>query len=143
METDRKSKRILWILFVVIAMALCVFIACNAQNTKKISEVEIQQRLKWDDEVIRAYNHLLHRVWLDKPSYIEDVLTESDEWVELDSLLNSHWEDTFEFYDAQDSIDYYNNQYENEIIDPGCIPGLPKKVRKQDSVFSSCGNQDK
>lgn len=57
---------------------------------------------------MRAYNNLLHRVWIDRPGYVEEVLSETREFVVLDSLLNSDWDDIFIFYDVKDSIDYHH-----------------------------------
>ena len=99
--------------------------------------------IEWYENTLRAYNHLLHRVWIDKPSYVEDCLTETNEWYVLDSLMNSHWEDTFEFYNEEDSLSYHLNL--DDIINPGCYRVvkhivIPEKTQqKLDEVF---GNGD-
>lgn len=55
-------------------------------------------------------NDLLHRVWIDRPTYVEDALMESEEFAYADSLRESDWEDTFEFWDEADSIAYCQNK---------------------------------
>lgn len=115
-----------------VAILLMAFIACQRTSTRATARIpedtEYMRELRWYDETLRAYNHLLHRVWIDRPNYVEDVLTECDEFIELDSLLNGHWGDTFEFYNNYDSICYHNN-WVNENNLP---PHVEKKLR---SVF--------
>ena len=64
--------------------------------------------------MIAAYAAVLHRVWIDNPSYVEDVLSESDEFVYLDSIRCHDHEDTFFFWSEQDSLDYENNLLDAE-----------------------------
>lgn len=61
------------------------------------------------NKIIQAYSDVLHRVWIDRPSYVEDVLWETDEILVLEMLLGGDWNMTFEFHDEQDSIDYNDN----------------------------------
>lgn len=61
------------------------------------------------NKIIDAYSNVLHRVWIDRPSYVEDVLWETDEILVLEMLLGGDWDMTFEFHDEQDSIDYNDN----------------------------------
>jgi len=119
MRTDKNSESVIVTLIAIVALSLMLFITC--QRERKVNAEPVNSESQWDKEVIRAYNHLLHRVWIDRPSYVEDVLTETDEFVVLDSLLNGHWEDTFEFYSEEDSIAYHMNQYYENAIDPGCV----------------------
>ena len=60
-------------------------------------------------------NDLLHRVWIDRPTYVEDALMESEEFAYADSLRESDWEDTFEFWNDSDSIAYYKNREVEQI----------------------------
>ena len=77
------------------------------QDKEAIMALEYKNQLYGD--MLRSYNHLLHRIWLDNPTYVEEVLTESDEFCELDGLLGGQWEDTFQFYNEEDSITYHMN----------------------------------
>jgi len=61
-------------------------------------------------QINAAYSNLLHKIWIDNPNYVDDVISESDEFAVLDSLHNGDWEDTFEFWSESDSINYLNNQ---------------------------------
>lgn len=97
----------IFVLVVAIAMLL---IGCSTQAANAaIPEKELKVDSVHDAKVINAYSALLHRIWLDKPSYVEDVLWEYDEMLELDELLNGDWENTFEFWNKQDSIEYHLN----------------------------------
>lgn len=101
---------------VYIAMMLAitlVFITslfgCKTQPAKAgIPETELWKQQD-SQRIIDAYSNVLHRIWIDKPSYVEDVLWESDEMLELDELLGGEWDKTFEFWSTQDSIEYHLN----------------------------------
>ena len=75
-----------------------------------------------------AYKAVIHRVWLDKPSYVEDVLWETDEMLHLDALLDGDWGDTFEFWSEKDSIDYHTNWAYDPltIYHPDVMPSKPQ-----------------
>lgn len=60
-------------------------------------------------ELMRAFKDVIHRVYMDRPDYVENILAESEEFKTLDSLLHGDWDDVFYFYNQQDSIDYHNN----------------------------------
>ena len=131
MKTDETSKKIIILIICIALLFLVAFISCNGNSSANANipeDTEYMRELRWYDETLRAYNHLLHRVWIDRPNYVEDVLTECDEFIELDSLLNGHWGDTFEFYNRYDSVCYHNN-WMNENNLP---PHVEKKLR---SVF--------
>lgn len=74
-----------------------------------------------------AYAAVIHRVWIDQPSYVEDVLWETDEMLHLDALLEGNWEDTFYFWSEKDSIDYATNWKR----DPLCIQIEPDTIPQQ------------
>ena len=135
MKTDNRSQNIIMMVIIVILTALVIYIAKRrpspvAAQTVVTETVMTAADKQWYEETLRAYNHLLHQVWLDRPSYVEDVLSEYDEFITLDSLLNGHWEDTFEFYNTQDSIEYHQNWFREHSLDPGCeeIPELPSRT---------------
>ena len=54
-----------------------------------------------------AYVRVLHRVWVDNPSYVEDVLFETDEFI--------HLGDVFTFWCDKDSIAYHKNIERQQI----------------------------
>ena len=132
---------------IVILTALVIYIAKRrpspvAAQTVVTETVMTAADKQWYEETLRAYNHLLHQVWLDRPSYVEDVLSEYDEFITLDSLLNGHWEDTFEFYNETDSIRYHNSWYEerHDPMCPDCYEIKPNRV--QQSLYDLFGNGD-
>lgn len=57
----------------------------------------------------KACKKLIHRIWLDNPVYVEDVLWETDEMLELDHLLGGNWDNTFDLQTEQDTISYSKN----------------------------------
>lgn len=87
------------------AMSSCPSRPANAQSYYR----GLQKDTTELRQIIRAYNHLLHQIWIDKPNYFEEALMESDEFMELNDLLYSQWEDTFQFYNENDSIRYHRN----------------------------------
>jgi len=81
--------------------------AYTSSNRDAIMALEYKNKLY--DDMLRSYNHLLHRIWLDNPTYVEEVLTESDEFCTLNDMMGGQWEDTFQFYNEEDSITYHMN----------------------------------
>lgn len=107
---DKEQKNYLKAIFTILAfftlfiVSLCLA-SCSTQSAKAaIPETELK-----DKKIIDAYNKLLHRIWIDKPSYVEDVLNEYDEFLELDELLEGNWDKTFEFWSTKDSVEYHLN----------------------------------
>jgi len=105
--TLREFYFFIWAIFATIAA-----IAAGAICFKHKEEVS-QLRLERAENVkeVVMYRKLLHRIWLTKPSYVEDVLVESDEFNRLNELYDGNWEDTFMLWNDQDSIDYEINKY--------------------------------
>lgn len=98
----------------MIAMVLLLFLTsilcgCSSRNPARASVRILRQDTTELRQIIRAYNHVLHRVWIDNPNYVEDVLNETDEFCNLNDVLYSQWDDTFTFYNERDSIYYYEN----------------------------------
>lgn len=110
-EKDYLKTLSLTIVFVCAAVLL--FIMCTARTntaSANIPEKGVYLRSSEDyNKIINAYSNVLHRVWIDRPSYVEDVLWETDEILVLEALLGGDWDMTFEFHDEQDSIDYNDN----------------------------------
>lgn len=121
-DLDCTAKNVIKIsimaMVVTVLFCMCIILnsckscgnTANAYTQSKndaIMALEYKNQLYGD--MLRAYNHLLHRIWLDNPTYVEEVLTESDEFCTLDGMLGSNWEDTFQFYNEEDSLSYYMN----------------------------------
>lgn len=99
-----KMIAVLLVFFTLFITAVCLTSCSTQAANAAIPETELK-----NNRVINAYSALLHRIWIDKPSYVEDVLWECDEMLELNELLNGEWENTFEFWNKQDSIEYNLN----------------------------------
>ena len=95
-------------IFGLITLAIAALLYGANYNPSKTVSIETNKCHDYQ-KLMRAYNNLLHRVWIDRPGYVEEVLSETREFVVLDSLLNSDWDDIFIFYDVKDSIDYHHN----------------------------------
>lgn len=91
-----------------IGLFLFAINSCTQSVKADIPEKHMSNAIK-QQRIINAYSNLLHRIWLDKPSYVEDVLWEYDEMLELDELLEGDWDKTWEFWSKQDSIEYHLN----------------------------------
>lgn len=95
----------------VILFFVILFAAMSAAHAN-IPENVVDNR---DAKIIRAYGNLLHEIWLDKPSYVEDALMEGDAFIELDELLDGEWGDVFVLRNKKDSIEYHNNWNSEEL----------------------------
>lgn len=134
-EQDKKNWNALkkWSTFLVFVIVVCLFLLLASTMYSCASRPASAQTyhggLKKDTTelraIIRAYNHLVHQIWLDKPNYFEEALMESDEFMELNDLLYSQWGDTFRFYNEDDSIRYHRNwttgdgRFEYEELEEG------------------------
>lgn len=105
--TLREFYFFIWAMFATIATIATIAICFKNKEEIEILRLERAENVK---EVI-MYRDLLHRIWLTKPLYVEDVLVESDEFNRLNELYDGDWEDTFELWNSQDSIDYEINKY--------------------------------
>lgn len=105
--TLREFYFFIWAMFATIATIATIAICFKNKEEIEILRLERAENVK---EVV-MYRELLHRIWLTKPSYVEDVLVESDEFNRLNELYDGDWEDTFELWNYQDSIDYEINKY--------------------------------
>ena len=118
-EQDKKNWNALrrwgtFMIFVIVVILLFLLSAtmssCNSQSANaQTYNGSLRQDTTELRAIIRAYNHLIHEIWLDKPNYFEEALMESNEFLELNDLLYSQWEDTFKFYNEEDSIRYHRN----------------------------------
>lgn len=91
--------------------------------------VMLQYEVDNQREIIKAYGNLLHVIWLDKPTYIEECLSESDEFAVLDVMFDSEWGDIFKFRCEEDSLAYIHNwdneQYVTRIVKHVVSPKPP------------------
>ena len=107
---DKQQKDSLKMIAVLLVFfALFITALCLASCSTQVANAAIPETELKDKRIINAYSRLLHRIWLDKPSYVEDVLWETDEMLELDELLDGDWDKTFEFWTTKDSIEYNLN----------------------------------
>jgi hypothetical protein len=112
--------------------------AIQAQITIEHSQVNYYK------ELVHAYGLVLHRVWIDRPCYTEDALMETQEFAELQNLLEDEdYHEIFKFYDENDSIEYHDNWNTNDALTtPHCIYIPPEVKIKLDEVFKEYGNGD-
>ena len=105
-----------FLLFFAAALTGCSSQSISA-NTAEGQEAEIfMLRCKVANQkaIIKAYEDVLHEVWLDKPAYVEDALAEGDAFIHLDEIMGEN--DVFRFHSKKDSIRYMNNWYGGERL---------------------------
>lgn len=103
-----------FIVFIAAALTGCSSQSISA-NTAEGQEAEIfMLRCKVANQkaIIKAYEDVLHEVWLDKPAYVEDALAEGDAFIHLDEIMGEN--DVFRFHSKKDSLRYMNNWYGGE-----------------------------
>lgn len=119
MKTDNNSKKIIVAVIVMILLAITLYIvgrkSSNA-NAAEVSTPQVEQKRNVSyEELIYAYNKVLHRVLIDRPSYYEDVLVESEEYCRLQCLLFPEDEDIIYDFSPEDSLQYIDNMlYERD-----------------------------
>lgn len=102
-----------FIIWFATSLSSCSNQTISASTTATDSEAQVltlKTKVVYQEQLIEAYRRILHEVWLDKPSYVEDVLVESDAFDELyclegDSVNTS----CFRFRNKMDSVRYENN----------------------------------
>lgn len=101
----------------------------NAQEKAEFDSIRVEYVNRI--QIQHAYERVMHRVWIDRPAYVEDVLWETEEFLRLDSLLDGNWGYVFKFCGERDSIDYETNWR----YDPVSIgqPDRPAKQAQPDS----------
>lgn len=72
------------------------------------------------DRIQRVYQNLLYRVWIDNPSYVEDVLNETDEWQDAYDVMGNDII-PLKFKTVEDSLAYKCNLTGSITYDPTCI----------------------
>ena len=99
-------KHLPTILCTIILMIAAYFAGKGMGLHQSQVPIEVFERARMQTEIHGAYAEVMHRVWIDNPTYVEDVLFETDEFMYLDSLVNGDHEDTFLFWSEQDSVQY-------------------------------------
>lgn len=96
------------IIVLIVAFVIFAFAVAKSEQLRRETKEESRQKT----EIIARYADVLHRIWIDKPSYVEDALMDSEEWIRLDSILNGDFEDVFLFWNDKEEETYKNNCYE-------------------------------
>lgn len=142
-KLSENAQNILGTVLCIIAFAVLIFLAsifsaCTANAKADIPENELfklKMELVKKDSLVNAYHNVLYRVWIDKPNYFLDVLTESEEFDDLFDILCSDIE--FEFKNEEDSLSQEFNWNEDEscirVVRHVVIPQHTQE--KLDSVF--------
>ena len=92
----------------VIALMLSALLFGAVYNPSR-KESPVNNESQEQQNLMRAFKDLIHRVYMDRPNYVENILVRSGEFKTLDSLMDGDWYDVFYFYNQQDSIDYYSH----------------------------------
>lgn len=92
----------------VIALMLSALLFGAVYNPSR-KESPVNNESQEQQNLMRAFKDLIHRVYMDRPNYVENILVRSEEFKTLDSLMDGDWDDVFYFYNQQDSIDYYSH----------------------------------
>lgn len=115
--TEKLKNALIVILFVGFLTLLLHELGWFSANS---AHAATQQREMACDEIQNAYADVLYRVWIDNPSYVEDVLVECDEWCNLYDLVGDSWID-YTFKSVEDSLMYKSNLSGSITYDPTCI----------------------
>lgn len=109
-------KRVLFFIALLATISAMVFLAaaltsCSSQNATANNPVsqeemifELKCKLENQQKLIRAYENVLHEVWLDKPNYVEEALAEGDAFIELEEIMGDT--DVFRLRNKNDSVRY-------------------------------------
>ena len=109
-EAFKQVLAFIALILVIFAMCFCAAIvsSCSSQNVHAASQeemiFELKCKLENQKKLTRAYENVLHEVWLDKPSYVEDALSESDAFCDLNEIMGET--DVFQLRNADDSVRY-------------------------------------
>lgn len=102
------------LVFIVIILSSIIIILHTVNHKSEpgviyLSDYAAAHKASREEAVHKAYNMLLHRIWIDNPSYVEDVLNESDEFITLDSVIietEYGWTNVFSYNCETDSLEY-------------------------------------
>lgn len=107
-------KNVVFFIILVLFIFTIVFLAaaltgCNSQDIRATTSqeemiFELKCKLENQQKLVRAYQKVLHEVWLDKPNYVEEALAEGDAFIELEEIMGDT--DVFKLCNASDSARY-------------------------------------
>lgn len=113
MEIKNRFSQKMWNIIDATVIAVAVFIffivttcGCTAQRNGEIHHPELMESDTTFRTIALRAHDVLYRVWLDHPSYVEDVLCESSEWDRLVEVEDAGLSKLFEFRSKEDSIYY-------------------------------------
>lgn len=69
--------------WMIILMSLCMIVLLIAIGATIQTNVRLKEELQNKTAIIKAHNDVLDRIYADHPSYIDDVLSETDEYYDL------------------------------------------------------------
>lgn len=123
------SMIILCTIVVILSLHYISVVSIHAQEKAEFDSIRVEYVNRI--QIQHSYERVMHRVWIDRPAYVEDILWKTEEFLRLDSLLDGNWGYVFEFCGEQDSIDYETNWR----YDPVSIgqPDRPAKQAQPDS----------
>lgn len=119
-----KVKRIVFFIVMMVILFTMIFLAaaltgCSSQNattsgasSQEEMIFELKCKLENQKKLTRAYENVLHEVWLDKPNYVEDALSESDAFCDLNEIMGET--DVFQLRNADDSVRYNYKWFHEE-----------------------------
>lgn len=112
---------------------LCLLLAIHAMQLKHekkqdvgvvyLQDFNASVRAQQADEVCEAWAQLFHRMWIDNPAYVEDVVFKMSEYAHLDSLANIEMTDMYAYWSDEDSITYKRRQ---RMVQPDEYPCQPQ-----------------
>ena len=126
----QKFIDIIGIIVIIVAIITCVYVYNVFDEA-----LEIIKSQRASEDMQKAYNDVLYRVWIDNPNYVEDVLTESDEYQVLTTLIDD--EKIYGFRNIEDSITYETNIDVQETMAEVYIDYLISKNSEPDSLSVS------
>lgn len=83
-----------------------IYILCSCTTISQKDYEDTLERANVQSYINACHAQLLHRIWLDNPTYVEDVLSETDEWQGYLEAIDGDTEDIFLFWSDEDSLDY-------------------------------------
>ena len=128
---------------IILIVAFVIFVL--AVDLTLVRCEELRKEAKQKTEIMACYGELLHRIWLDKPSYVEDALMDSEEWIRLDSILGGDFEDVFLFWNDKEKEAYKNNYnheqnlYSSRTIRDYLSSRNVTQIRRKTKVASNFG----
>lgn len=108
---------IVLMLFFLVVLCLCGVVSGCTSSVGKTSyqggeasyPLTPKDKIELQEQIIYNYGKLLHEIWLDNPTYVEEALAEGDTFVKLEELMGPRFQDIFQFDNIEDSIQYHLN----------------------------------